>query len=136
MFHIRQSSFGASFMAWLIWHNRSFCNTDCSCAIAANSCSHSSKITAAKEYCLTSRSERMVNLMKIKISNHSLIWILTLHFISTILYSFYHLPIISASVLDEEDSKNFVLLEFRFVLLTGDDVASVDGLFWGEEVLL
>ena len=52
------------------------------------------------------------------------------------IFSFYHLPIISESVLDEDDSKNFALLEVRLVLLTGDDVASVDGLFWGEEVLL
>ena len=29
-------------------------------------------------------------------------------------------------MLDEDDSKNFVLFEVRFVLLTGDDVASVD----------
>ena len=67
MFHIRQSSFGASVIAWFIWHNRSFCSTDCSWAMAANSCNHSSRITAASEYCLTSRSIKIfikINLMR------------------------------------------------------------------------
>ena len=133
VFHIRQSSFGASFIAWLIWHNRSFCKTDCSWAIAASSCNHSSNITAANEYCLTSRSKRYNNFNNLV--NRIKFYLIIISIL--IMNSFiWNVPIISASGLDADDSRNFELVETRLALLAGDELTSVDGLFWGEDVLL